>query len=199
MHSVFTWPVGRDTSHLRPPARSVLSYVLGSALGGLATGTLLGLAGYAVSQTGVAQAYVLLALLPVVLFASVLQSRGVVAPLPERRAQVPRAWLLWRRKEATAFAFGVLIGGGVMTFLRHAVAWSAGLLALAALSVISAALVGLVYGLARSAPLVVTWAQDRAGRERTDWLRLSSPRGILARTLAPLALITYLAALSSSL
>lgn len=47
-----------------------------------------------------------------------------MGPLPERRTQVPRHWLLWRRRSLAAAGFGLIIGSGVPTHLKHPSAYA---------------------------------------------------------------------------
>jgi hypothetical protein len=160
MGLVLTWPVGRaadgDGSTQPAPAGPVLAYLAGTTLGGTLTGLVVG------------AVVALLAPLPdevrlvaagaLLLAAVVAELRGTVAPLPERRGQVPRTWLAWPSR---TLAFGIMIGAGVATFLKHAVAYALLAIALVAPSPWAAVLVGTGYGFARGATLAATWLGDR--------------------------------------
>jgi hypothetical protein len=193
MHLVLTWPVDHDRRPT-PSGVPIFSYVLSSSFGGATTGAALGGLASLAALAGLSPGSLLLGALPIILLAAWQQTRGVVALLPERKAQVPRTWLLWRHRTLTAAGFGFLIGAGVFTYLRHATAWTLAVLCLAAPSFGTAVLLGTVYGAARSLPLIVTWGQDRLSLPRVDWGRAFGPRARAATSLAPLSVVTYLAA-----
>lgn len=202
MNTVFTWPVGRAADNEPrtgiPPAAPVFAYVVGSILGGMATAAGLAAVGAATRAFGATQGEILLSLAPLVLIAALSQAVGSVWPLPERRAQVPTRWLLWHHTHRTAFAFGLVIGAGVFTHLRQASAWTVAVLVAAAPSVALALVLGEIYGAARASSLVITWVQDRAQRPRIDWYRLAGPRTLASRSLAILALASFVAAATTS-
>jgi hypothetical protein len=87
-----------------------------------------------------------------------LEMSGRVAPLPQRRAQVPRRWTLWRSKSRTAAAFGFMLGAGVFTYLHHATAYVLALVILVSASPVAGVLIGGVYGLTRGVMLAYAWA-----------------------------------------
>jgi hypothetical protein len=89
------------------------------------------------------------------LVAVAAQARGRVAPLPERRRQVPTRWLAWRRWK-TAVGYGFLLGNGFWTLLHHAAVYVL-VACLLLMSPLSALLVAVVYGGARAAMLVAAW------------------------------------------
>jgi hypothetical protein len=170
MHVVLTWPVGHDAHAPRtpaPPAAPVAAYVVGTAAGGATAAGLVAVMGRALGGAD-APGLVVVALAVVVL-AIALQANGRVAPLPERRAQVPRQWLLWADRRKTALAFGLMIGAMVLTHLRHASAYVLGATVVLAPSVGAGAALGAAYGMFRGMPLIVTWACDRLGRLRPDF------------------------------
>jgi hypothetical protein len=94
--------------------------------------------------------------------AAILQLSGRVAPLPERKAQVPRRWTTWRRKAATAAAFGFVLGMGFFTLLHHASIYVLALLVALAPSLASAVIVGALYGSIRAAVALVAWGRRGA-------------------------------------
>lgn len=165
MGLVLTWPVGNadpEAPPANPPAGPVTAYVVASALGGGITGFLIGLLAGAVRQgPAVVDDVATGAVLSVALIAVVSEWRGRVTPLPERHAQVPRPWLQWNSRTRTALAFGLMIGSGALTFLKHATAYALGALAFLAPSLLAATLIGALYGFSRGATLVATWAGDR--------------------------------------
>jgi hypothetical protein len=152
----------------------------------------LGLGGIGVrSMLGVPVTAVLAIGSPVVLVASVLQVRGRVSPLPERRAQVPTRWLQWRSRASTATAFGLVIGAGAFTRLRHATAWVLALALVAAPTIWAAVACGAIYGAVRGLPLLITWTLDVTARQRPAWERVGQAGAPLSLVLSPIALATY--------
>ncbi|HET8895065.1 MAG TPA: hypothetical protein VFM96_13305 [Gaiellaceae bacterium] len=132
-----------------------LAHMLGAGLGGGAVFALVGLIGATAAHTGVDE-HALLAVGTLTLAATASRSqwRGEVKPLPERKGQVPRIWVSWRHQSATAFAFGVLLGMGFLTFLEVASLYLVLLAALLSQNVLLATVIGAVYGLSRGSTLV---------------------------------------------
>lgn len=202
MNDVFTWPVGRArqlhgvASVPSAPLLPVLTYLVATTTGGTAVAVALGLTSWAVEDgLGLPERALPVAGAPLVLVAAVSQLLGRVDPLPERRRQVPTRWLQWRHRWATAIGFGVVIGSGAFTYLRHAAAWVFAIVLLAAPSIVAAAVCGAVYGCARGAPLLVTWVIDQGTTPRPRWERLGGTRAPVTLALAPLAISTYAAVL----
>jgi hypothetical protein len=185
MNDVFTWPVGRgkhlaarDGSPIRAPALPVLAYAAAATVAGATVGLLLGLAGAAfgrlLGETGGEALIVLVVVASVIAVLSELG--GSASLLPHRRAQVPRRWLLWRRREATAIGFGLLIGSGVLTPIRFASAYVLAAIVALAPAPYLAAIVGAVYGAARGSALAITWLVDTLGHRRLPWDALAANR-----------------------
>lgn len=98
----------------------------------------------------------------------VLQGRGKMGLLPERREQVPRRWLGWKRRWWTAAAYGAVLGAGFFTHVRYASMYMLALAALVAPSPKTAAILGMIYGTSRGATVLYAWWTRR--------LTLSLPR-----------------------
>jgi hypothetical protein len=191
MHDVLTRPVGHDRDvQPPPPASPVFAYALAAALGGAATGLVLGGIGWLLSEVAGRDAQLFVAA-PIVALAVVQQLRGQLAPLPQRRKQVPVRWMQWHSRTRTAGAFGLMIGAGVFTNLRHAAAWVVACLVFTLGSPVLGALVGAGYGFGRAIPLIWTWACDRRGGRRPAWDLLWSPRSALSVGLAPVAAAAF--------
>lgn len=165
MNDVFAQPVGcRPRSPAeglrRPPLSPVLAYTLAAIAGGMLVGTTLAFIGDGLARTlpgaAVRGALVFVALLGAV--AVWLEMTGRVAPLPQRRAQVPRRWTLWGSKRRTAAAFGFMLGASVFTYLHHATAYVLALVILVSASPVAGTFIGGVYGLARGVMLAYAWA-----------------------------------------
>lgn len=173
MGLVLTWPVGRADhrqSDSRPAAGPVLAYVLASAAGAGAVALAIALVARSIAETSVvADDFVRAFAVAIGLLAVILQARGRVRPLPERRAQVPRGWLTWTSRTRTAVAFGVMIGSSVLTHMRHASVYVIGALVVLAPSWELGVAVGILYGFCRGLPVFVTWIADRTGRSRPAW------------------------------
>jgi hypothetical protein len=163
MELTLTWPVGRDEDgrggrRLAPPL-PVVAYALATTVGGALTGLLLGELGAVASAAGIGPVVRGIAV-AVVAVALVCQLRGRVRPLPERSSQVPRRWLLWRRPALTAAAFGLVIGSGALTRLKHAIAYALAAIVVIAPSIPLAVGIGAIYGLSRGMTLAITWLSD---------------------------------------
>jgi hypothetical protein len=175
MNQVFAQPVGRDPDLHRPSLVPVLAYAAAIVAGGAVTGLALGLAGsWGRSRPAGSVAVVAVACLGAAA-GIYFEARGTVAPLPQRRRQVPQRWLSWQRASATAAAYGFVLGMGVWTLLHHAAAYvvAACLLLAGPLAALAA---GVLYGLVRGAVLVASWAAigHPAAHERFTHLRMPS-------------------------
>jgi hypothetical protein len=175
MNDVFSRPVGAGCTTGRRvtrgmPWRDVTVYAAACMVGGALTGSLVAAVGLAVRDVaGVSNAAFFAAAIGVVVIASVLELSGRVAPLPQRRRQVPRRWLFWRRRSVTAAAFGVMIGSGVLTFLEHATAYALWVLVAGVPDLATGAALGAAYGLGRGLALQVTWLSDTLLGHRLRW------------------------------
>lgn len=132
---------------------------------------------------------VLLAALVVV--AACLELTGRVHPLPQRQAQVPRRWLLWRSRTRFAAAYGFMVGCGVVTFLDHAAAYGAAACVLLAPSPAAAAVVGALYGAARGGTLAMSWLVARYRRREVRWEVLIERRGLVGAVLATASMVSF--------
>jgi len=164
MNQVFiTCPVGRmdEMADSRSAARlgPIVVYVLACAISGTLVGGALGIFGEALRGIDPSEQDTLLSSVVVgaMLSVAVFQLLGRSNVLPQRRRQVPRRWLGWPSRSLTAAAYGMLIGGGAFTYLGYATMYTLALAALASAPMI-AALVGAVYGTARGATLLLSWA-----------------------------------------
>jgi hypothetical protein len=199
METVLTWPVGRTSESTRrdaPPCKPVMAYALAAALGGAASALVI--AAPAAALRGISDAAaiaVAIGAAGTALAAAGLQWRGRMGRLPERRAQVPRNWLLWRHRTATAAAFGVVIGSGVLTHLKHASSYALAAVIAVAPTVEAGAIVGGLYGLSRGLTLVLTWMGDRFVARRPRWPRPGPASSRLNGMLATAALMSLPVAL----
>jgi hypothetical protein len=199
MNDVFTWPVGRD-EHFDGGARGsaapvspVLAYAVATTVAGGSVGLLLGLVGAASLRLGGVDAHNVLIVLVVVssLIAVLSELGGSATLLPSRQAQVPRRWLAWRSREATAIGFGLLIGSGALTPIRFASAYVLAGVVVLAPSPILAIAIGGAYGGARGSALLVTWLADRTLHRRIAWDALAAdPRLNTAVALMAVACLT---------
>ncbi len=178
MTEVFTWPVGRVAEsefqgrRRGTPLRFLLLHMVFSTLGGALTGLALAAAGSWVAGLGAVPAWLVLLIAGALAVAAiVLELQGRIAPLPQRRAQVPRRWLAWRRQSLTAAAFGFVIGSGALTYLQHASAYALVAVLVLMPSGAEGAVVGGLYGWCAARP------RSRAGRRRASRARRSGGSG----------------------
>jgi hypothetical protein len=170
----------------------VLVYAAAATVGGACTGAAIAAPAHAVrSSGGLASTVVVVSAVALLGTAAVLQFRGRMGPLPERRRQVPTRWLQWRSRSATAAGFGLMIGSGVLTFVDYPAAYSlAAVLAISPSTSVGAG-IGAFYGATRGAVLLCTWIGDRLVGRRPPWeLLMRHPRVVsivlaVATALAP--------------
>ena len=124
---------------------------------------------------------------------------GVGVPIPDLRRQVPEWWRGWLRPSGAAFLYGLGLGVGYLTHLRHGtlVAVSVGAVAVAD-PVLGAVALG-PFGLARAIAVGVAWrarSEDTAGGVGERLERIGATRapslanGVILLALAAAALLT---------
>lgn len=117
MNRVFAWPVGQNVG---PRGRYLALLWVGGLLGGLGVGILIGMVAELIqadaSRSGT---LILTVLIGVTLMYEVA---GKMGPFPERRRQV-RSQRPSRGYATAAFAYGVGLGVGFNTWIRHAAAY----------------------------------------------------------------------------
>jgi MFS family permease len=137
-------------------ATTVTAYLLGSSIGGAATGALLGRAGQAVesvvkwSGTTAAIAVVVLAIC-----AAVLDLGLVGLRLPTPRRQVNEDWLHTYRGWVYGFGFGVQLGAGLVTTVATASVYLTMALAFLTRSWALGCAVGGAFGLVRGSTVLL--------------------------------------------
>ena len=140
---------------------TVAAYVVGSAGAGTGTGALLGLlgsAGWGLVGGMPSDGSVLLVVAGLALAGLVLDATTGV---PSVHRQVDERWLTTYRGWVYGIGFGAQLGAGVVTIVPASIVWVMWATALVSGSPLAGALMGLVFGLVRSLPLVA------AGRVRT--------------------------------
>lgn len=161
-------PVGEATRQQRWSVTTA-AYLVGSLLGGAATGAVLGL--LSVPVRAAVPPPVALALLALVAGLGLLADRGVL-PLPAWRRQVDERWLGRYRGWVYGLGFGLQLGAGFATIVTASTTWV--VLAAAALSgsVASGLLVGAAYGLVRALPVLAFARVRTPARLRTAMQRV---------------------------
>ena len=153
-------PVGEAARQQRW-SLTVAAYVVGSAGAGTGTGALLGLlgsAGWGLVGGMPSDGSVLLVVAGLALAGLVLDATTGV---PSVHRQVDERWLTTYRGWVYGIGFGAQLGAGVVTIVPASIVWVMWGTALVSGSPLAGALIGLVFGLVRSVPLVA------AGRVRT--------------------------------
>jgi hypothetical protein len=165
---------------------TVAAYVVGSAAGGCAAGAILGAAGSLLRvPLGLGYAIASAALL----LAGVVDGPLSRRLLPIGRRQVDDAWLGTYRGWVYGAGYGVQLGSGVVTAVTSALLPALGVIALVAGSPRAGALLGLVFGLVRAAPLLVTRHVTepadirRLGRTVDAWFARARRAGVLTAVL----------------
>lgn len=165
MNQVFAAPVGADHLLRRASLKAPVAYVVGLMGGAATTAGLVVIVGTAVSGAPGGKLVVFGAALAISGLGIRGELTGTIAPLPERKRQVPKRWLQWRHKWLTAVAYGYVLGMGFWTLLHHAAAYAA----LGCLMLLSPVLAGAaagVYAAARAWMLFTAWfvAAQNPGR-----------------------------------
>ena len=164
---------------------TVTAYLVGSTLGGVAFGWLLGLVGSSfASRTPVAAR---LAVLAVVVLAGLLLDLGPFGlRLPTVRRQVDEGWRAGYRGWVWGFGFGLQLGAGVATVVTTSTVYATWLAAGLSGGAVAGAVIGATFGVVRAAPVLSV-----AGVRRPD--QLLHVDAILARWAAPARRATYAA------
>lgn len=203
MRDVLTWPVGRAQGKASsswvgaPPLGPPLAYAAGTTVAGTFTGFMLSALGNGLALGGdsaISQILTMLMLLLATLAAVLQLTPTTSALLPPRHRQVPRAWLGWNHRSATAAAWGLLIGAGFWTSLRYSALYVLAI-ALMFASIETGAVVGAIYGAGRGAALLMTWTGDRLLGKRLDWEGIASNQSLcIGLTFASAGVLGLLAA-----
>jgi hypothetical protein len=146
----------------RAPLRvaPLVAFALGTTAGGAAVATVLALVGNAAgSVSGLNTAVSLLAITAAALGVAADVTASAYR-LPQRRRQVPRGWVTRMDRSKCALCFGLLLGGGVFTYLGRGAVYAIGALVVLAPSAAAGALVGVGYGLGRAVPLLIDAARS---------------------------------------
>src|SRR6266566_1483727 len=164
---------------------TVTAYLVGSTLGGVAFGWLLGLVGSSfASRTPVAAR---LAVLAVVVLAGLLLDLGPFGlRLPTVRRQVDEGWRAGYRGWVWGFGFGLQLGAGVVTVVTTSTVYATWLAAGLSGGAVAGAVIGATFGVVRAAPV-----PSVAGVRRPDQLLYVD--AILVRWAAPARRATYAA------
>ena len=153
-HEAGKCQLSRDASHVA--FAPIAWYSLAATAGGALTGSALGVGGAELRGAG-SSAYVLTYSFAAVvaLFATALQVTGRVSPLPQRHQQVPRRFVKWPSRSASAAMWGFMLGSAVFTYLHYAAAYVIAACILASGDAHFGLAVGVLYGLIRGVHLVV--------------------------------------------
>ena len=184
---------------------SAPAYAVGSVVGGLAVGALAGALGALVLglvDVGTTPRLVLLAGALLVGFAVDLRARGARVPGPRR--QVNEDWLEVYREWVYGAGFGLQLGAAVLTQVATAATWVMLLAAALTGSVAAGAGIGVVFGVVRALPIVLTRdVRDAASLRRLHQRTAAWERPASVTTVGTLgvaaAVVTGLAATGGSL
>ena len=161
-------PVGEATRQQRWSVTTA-AYLVGSLLGGAATGAVLGL--LSIPVRAVVSAPVALAMLAAVAGLGLLADRGVV-PLPAWRRQVDERWLGTYRGWVYGLGFGLQLGAGFATIVTASATWVVLVAAGLSGSVATGTAIGATYGLVRALPVLAFARVRTPARLRTAMQRV---------------------------
>lgn len=175
--------------------RTATAYVVASAAGGALMGTALGATGSVLPGMGSTTSLLLVAVLTVVALASELSGR-----LPTIHRQVDESWLVRYRDWVCGAGFGFQLGLGFTTIATSASLYLTWLLELLAGTAGAGAAIGLVFGVARSLPLLANRTvvdQHSLMQSHRRWqeaARVVNPATIVVQAAAALVLVLAVAA-----
>jgi len=164
-------PLG-ERARNRSWAVTVSAYLVGSAAGGAAVGVVLGTAGLALRRLAGTAPVLLAALAAVACVVLDLRVGGLRTPTVRR--QVDDEWLSRYRSWVYGSAFGFQLGMGVVTIVTTASIYVVFALALLSAAPAAGAAIGLSFGLARGAVILVTAGVDDPSRLRQMHRRLQA-------------------------
>jgi hypothetical protein len=133
---------------------SVAAHTLGAGLSAAAFGGALGWIGSALGAPwGTAG---LVVVISVTLLYAARELLGLPVPVPERRRQVPESWRWRYPPNVASFLYGLGLGVGFLTHVRHGTLIAVGVAAAATGNPLIGAMVMAPFGIARGVSLVVT-------------------------------------------
>jgi hypothetical protein len=151
-------PLG-ERSRNRRWGTTVAAYVVGSTVGGMTTGVLMGGIGALVATVaGPPTRFAAWLLVAVVALAACHEAGWLRFRLPTVQRQVNEDWLDEYRGWVTGAGFGLQLGAGLTTIVTSSVGYVVWIAALLTFSPRSGLLIGAVYGLTRALPLLATRA-----------------------------------------
>ncbi len=177
MNRVFAWPVGQTGERRRTLETVLLS--IGATAGGLMGGVATALVAYGIRSAPLPARYVALTAGVLVIIGAVQELRGRFRPFPQLARQVNR-YRLRGSNAVVALAFGIELGIGYLTYVKHAAIGAFVVLALVVGTPQSIVLAGLAFGLARSAvPLahLVLTAPETADAIERRLIAVGSAKG----------------------
>ena len=162
---------GRNSNY----ALTVSSYVVGSVVGGLATGTMLGFMGRFVGSLGRPSDDVIAGVvLAVALIGVALDLRVGGLSLPSYHRQVNEDWLTRYRGWVYGSGFGLQLGAGFATIVPTAGIYATFFLAFVSGSIATGALIEVTFGLVRSVMILMVAGVDTPEALRSAHRRLSA-------------------------
>jgi hypothetical protein len=146
-------------------AATLAFHVLGATLSAGALGAMLGGAGLAIGAPWGPGGLIVVATIAGLY--ALRELARVPIPIPDLRRQVPEWWRTWFSPQAAAFLYGLGLGVGFATHLRHGTLVAVSAAALATGDPLLGALMVAPFGLARSIALAAAWgARDQRGVRR---------------------------------
>jgi MFS family permease len=156
---------------------TVAAFVTGSALGGVAIGSLLGALG-SVAASGLGVRTRLLAIGAAAGLGLILEAGSVGPRLPSVARQVNEEWMTRYREWVYGAGFGLQLGLGIVTVVSTSAVYAALLAALLTGSVAGGMMVGTTFGMARGATILLAARvrrSDQLGRAHALLRRWDRP------------------------
>lgn len=177
-------------------ATAVALHIAGAAIGAAALGAVLGLVGRMLGAPwGSVGTWVVVAVAAAYAARELL---GAPLPLPDRKRQVPEWWRTFFGPLTASFLYGLGLGVGFLTYLRHGTLVVVATLVVAAGDPVTGALVMLPFGLARAltvtaaAPGITSDALTAVMARLDAWALSAIPRLVNGALLVMLAMAVAL-------
>lgn len=177
-------------------ATAVALHIAGAAIGAAALGAVLGVVGRVLGAPwGSVGAWFVVAVAAAYAARELL---GAPLPLPDRKRQVPEWWRTFFGPLTASFLYGLGLGVGFLTYLRHGTLVAVAALAIVAGEPVTGALVVLPFGLARAltviaaAPGVTSDALGAVMARLDAWALSAIPRLVNGALLVAVAMAVAL-------
>src|SRR5918992_2916354 len=151
---------------------SIALHAIGAGVSAAAFGTALGAVGSFVGAPWGREGTVLIA--GIALLYAAGEAFGLPVPIPDRRRQVPEWWRWTFSPHAAALLYGLGLGIGFLTYVRHGTLVAVSTVAIASGDPVVGATIMAVFGISRGLSVAVSWSGVSTERIQSVVDRLAS-------------------------